>query len=461
MTTSLQDELRKLPAVDDLLRSDRAVTWTQRFGRELVVEALRLGLTQVRNEMRATQSAYPGEELVWARAEAYLAALAEPSLRPVINASGVIIHTNLGRAPLSDAVLAAMRAAGEGYSNLEFDLEEGQRGSRYVHAERLLCHLTGAEAALLVNNNAGAVLLTLSALAQGREVIISRGQLVEIGGGFRIPDVMAQSGARLVEVGTTNRTHIGDYAAAIGDETAALMRVHTSNFRLIGFTATPELSELVALARGLWVLDDLGSGTLLDTQPYGLAHEPMVQESVAAGADVVTFSGDKLLGGPQAGIIVGKAEPLARLRRHPLTRALRVDKTTIAGIQANLLHYAKGEALSAVPVWRMIAMPADEVASRARAFVDRLGAAGRGCELLPGRSMVGGGSLPGESLLTTLIALPAQSESAANPTSLAQALRRGRPAVVARIQDERVVLDLRTVLPGQEDVLAAQVREVL
>ena len=461
MTNSLQDELRKLPAVDDLLRSGRAVTWTQRFGRELVVEALRLGLTQVRNEMRTTQSAYPGEELVWARAEAYLTALAEPSLRPVINASGVIIHTNLGRAPLSDAVLAAMRAAGEGYSNLEFDLEEGQRGSRYVHAETLLCHLTGAEAALLVNNNAGAVLLTLSALAQGREVIISRGQLVEIGGGFRIPDVMAQSGARLVEVGTTNRTHISDYTAAIGDETAALMRVHTSNFRLIGFTATPELSELVALARGLWVLDDLGSGTLLDTQPYGIAHEPMVQESVAAGADVVTFSGDKLLGGPQAGIIVGKAEPLARLRRHPLTRALRVDKTTIAGIQANLLHYAKGEALSAVPVWRMIAMPAEEVASRARAFVDRLGAAGRGCELLPGRSMIGGGSLPGESLPTTLIALPAQSESAANPTSLAKALRRGHPAVVARIQDERVVLDLRTVLPGQEDVLAAQVREVL
>lgn len=462
MTNSLQDELRKLPAVDDLLRSDLAVGWVQRFGRDLVVEALRLGLVQVRNEMRATQSAYPGEEPVWAGAEAYLAALAEPSLRSVINATGVIIHTNLGRAPLSDAVLAAMRAAGEGYSNLEFDLEEGQRGSRYVHAETLLCHLTGAEAALLVNNNAGAVLLTLSALAQGREVIISRGQLVEIGGGFRIPDVMAQSGARLVEVGTTNRTHISDYAAAIGEETAALMRVHTSNFRLVGFTATPELSELVDLARGgLWVLDDLGSGTLLDTQPYGLAHEPTVQESVAAGADVVTFSGDKLLGGPQAGIIVGKAEPLARLRRHPLTRALRVDKTTIAGIQANLLHYAKGEALSVVPVWRMIAMSAEEVASRARTFVDALGAVGRGCELLPGRSMIGGGSLPGESLPTTLITLATRSEPAAHPTSLARALRRGRPAVVARIQDERVVLDLRTVLPGQEKALAARVREVL
>jgi L-seryl-tRNA(Ser) seleniumtransferase len=273
---------------------------------------------------------------------------------------------------------------------------------------------------------------------------------------------MAQSGARLVEVGTTNRTQINDYAAAIGEETAALMRVHTSNFRLVGFTATPELSELVDLAHGdLLVLDDLGSGTLLDTQPYGLAHEPMVQESVAAGADVVTFSGDKLLGGPQAGIIVGKAESLARLRQHPLTRALRVDKTTIAGIQANLLHYAKGEALSVVPVWRMIAMPAEEVASRARAFVDRLGTTGRDCELLPGRSMIGGGSLPGESLPTTLIALPAQSESAANPTSLAHALRRGRPAVVARIQDERVILDLRTVLPGQEEALTARVREVL
>jgi L-seryl-tRNA(Ser) seleniumtransferase len=460
MTDSLQDELRKLPSVDDLLRSDRAIGWVQRFGHTLVVDALRNGLEQVRTEMRATLSAYPGDEALWVRAEAHLTGLAEPSLRSVINASGVIIHTNLGRAPLSDKVLDAMRAAGEGYSNLEFDLEEGRRGSRYVHAETLLCHLTGAEAALLVNNNAGAVLLTLSALAQGREVIISRGQLVEIGGGFRIPDVMAQSGARLVEVGTTNRTHIGDYAAAIGDETVALMRVHTSNFRLVGFTATPELSELIDLARGLWVLDDLGSGTLLDTQPYGLAHEPMVQESVAAGADVVTFSGDKLLGGPQAGIIVGKVEPLARLRRHPLTRALRVDKTTIAGIQANLLHYAKGEALSAVPVWRMIAMSAEEVASRARAFVDALGAAGRGCELVPGRSMIGGGSLPGESLPTTLIALATRDETT-DSTLLARALRRGRPAVVARIQDERVTLDLRTVLPNQEEALAARVRQVL
>jgi L-seryl-tRNA(Ser) seleniumtransferase len=281
---------------------------------------------------------------------------------------------------------------------------------------------------------------------------------VEIGGGCRIPDVMAQSGARLVEVGTTNCTYISDYEAAISQDTVALLRVHSSNFRLSGFTHQPTLAELAELAHAhnLLLIDDLGSGTLIDTQPYGLEHEPTIQESIAAGADVVTFSGDKLLGGPQAGIILGRAELIARLRRFPLTRALRVDKTTIAGVQANLLHYVKNEATALIPIWRMIAMSQEEVAARALALREALGAAGEGCELLAGRSMVGGGSLPEESLPTTLLALPAELS-----VSLAAQLRLGEPSIVARLQDERLVLDLRTVLPGEEKALLERLRVLL
>jgi len=449
--------LRRLPSVDRLLQGEAASRWVAALGRDLVVEACREALEAERRRVLSGE-AYAGEEALWADVVARLQATVQPTLRPVINASGVVIQTNLGRSPLSEATLDAMRRAGEGYSNLEYDLATGERGSRYVHAEALLTRLTGAEAGLLVNNNAGAVLLALSALARGREVIISRGQLVEIGGGFRIPDVMAQSGARLVEVGTTNRTYASDYQAAITGETAALMRVHSSNFRVIGFTHQPTLDELVALAheRGLPLIDDLGSGTLLDTAPYGLAHEPTVQESVAAGADVVTFSGDKLLGGPQAGIIVGRADLVAQLRRHPLTRALRVDKTTIAGIQANLLHYVKGEATREVPIWRMIAATADEVAARARALIAALGEAGARCEVVLGQSMIGGGSLPEETLPTALIAVEISA-----PSDAARALRLGDPAVVSRVQDDLLLLDLRTVLPREEEALIARLREVI
>lgn len=451
-----QNELRRLPGVDAFVQRPEAVAWEAAYGRGPVVEALREVLDAVRADI-LSGGAYPGDEVLAERVAERLATLAAPTLVPVINAAGVVLHTNLGRAPLSAAVLEAMRGAGQGYSNLEYDLEAGQRGSRYVHAEALLCRLTGAEAALLVNNNAGAVLLALSALARGRGVIISRGQLVEIGGGFRIPEVMAQSGARLVEVGTTNRTYVRDYAAAIDEDTVALMRVHTSNYRIRGFTAQPELAEMVALARehDLLVIDDLGSGTLLDTARYGLAHEPTVQESVAGGADLVTFSGDKLLGGPQAGIIVGKAEHVARLRRFPLTRALRVDKTTIAGIQTNLLHYLKGEAEREIPVWRMISAPAEEIGARAEVLLARLGGAGAGCEIIPGTSVVGGGSLPDEGLPTRLIAVPGPAET------LAEALRRGRPAVVGRIEDGRLLLDLRTVLPEDEEPLVGRLRDLL
>jgi len=445
----MDHKLRKLPSVDRILQLDRIQELVGRYGRDLVVTAIRETLDDVRTEIMAG-SPCPDQEALVDRATRQVHALMRPTLQTVINATGVVLHTNLGRAPLSNATLLAMQEAGKYYSNLEYDLEVGKRGSRYVHAESLLCRLTGAEAALLVNNNAGAVLLILSALARGREVIISRGQLVEIGGGFRIPEVMAQSGAHLVEVGTTNRTYIRDYAAAITENTALLMRVHTSNFTLTGFTHSASLPEMVELARqhGLLVVDDLGSGTLIDTEPFGLAHEPMVQESLAAGADLVSFSGDKLLGGPQAGIIVGRRELIAELRRFPLTRALRVDKTTIAGVQANLIHYLTGRAIEEIPIWRMIAMPIVELEERGGNLVERLRAAGLDAQLIDGRSAVGGGSLPGQTLPTKLVALETSLV-----TEWAARLRRGRPPVVARIERDRLLLDLRTVLPEQDEDL--------
>jgi L-seryl-tRNA(Ser) seleniumtransferase len=370
------------------------------------------------------------------------AVAARGTLHPVLNATGVIIHTNLGRAPLSAAARRAMDAVASGYSNLEYDLEAGERGSRHQHAEALLRRLTGAEAALVVNNNAGAVLLALSSLSSGREVVISRGQLVEIGGGFRIPDVMLQSGARLVEVGTTNRTHPEDFERAIGPATALLLRVHSSNFRQVGFTAEVSLPDLVRIAgvASLPVLDDLGSGTLLDTTGFGLPPEPMVQASVAAGAGLVTFSGDKLLGGPQAGLVVGQERLVSQLRRHPLARALRVDKVTLAALQATLLHYWRGEAEREVPVWQMIAMPLATLESRAAAWQTTLAETGIPAEVLPGESTVGGGSLPGQTLPTCLVAIPCSA-----PQEMAAALRRGRPPVVARVAGNRLLLDPRTV----------------
>jgi L-seryl-tRNA(Ser) seleniumtransferase len=446
---NVQQELRNLPSVDRLLQHPRLAALVERRGHDLTVDAIHQVLDAARDEIRAG-SACPPADVLAGRAEQRLEAGLRPTLRPAINATGVIIHTNLGRAPLSAEARAAMEAVALGYSNLEYDLEAGQRGSRYVHAEGLLCRLTGAEAALVVNNNASAVLLILMALAQGREVILSRGQLVEIGGGFRIPDVMRQSGADLVEVGTTNRTYVGDYAAAITERTAALMRVHRSNFRLLGFTHEPELADMVDLARQHEILlfDDLGSGTLLDTAPYGLTHEPTMQESVAAGASLISCSGDKLLGGPQAGIILGRADLIARLKRFPLTRALRVDKTTLAALQATLLHYLLGEAAQKVPVWRMISLDAEQIQGRARRWVGELAERGVPATVRPGQSTIGGGSLPGETLPSYLVALDLEA-----PDEIAGRLRAGEPPVVARIENERLVLDPRTVLPEQEPAL--------
>ncbi|MGD9889925.1 MAG: L-seryl-tRNA(Sec) selenium transferase [Dehalococcoidia bacterium] len=374
--------------------------------------------------------------------------LGRPSLRPVINATGVIIHTNLGRAPLSAAARAAMASISQGYSNLEFDLDSGARGSRHSHLETLLRRVTGAEAGFAVNNNAAAILLVLSALCAGREVIISRGQLVEIGGGFRIPDVLRQSGARLVEVGTTNRTYARDYVDAITPETAALLRVHSSNFRVIGFTHEAAPHDLATLARkrGLLLLDDIGSGALLDTTRFGLAPEPTVQQSIAAGAYLTMFSGDKLLGGPQAGIIVGRRDLVDTVRRHPLARAVRLDKASIAALAATLGHYARGEALREVPIWRMIATPLAEIEQRAARWAQAIGGT---AAVVDARSMIGGGSLPEESLPTR-----AMTVRLAGPTAAAAALRRMTPPIVARIERDQLYFDPRTVMPEDDATVA-------
>lgn len=433
--------LRDLPSVERLLQGEPARRLIDSYGRTLAVEAIRETLDSVRRDIRDGASAPSPDDLL-RRAHASLESWFPTTLHEVINATGVILHTNLGRAPLSRAARQALLAAA-GVTPLEFDLERGARGRRETHVEGLLCRLTGAEAALAVNNNAAAVLLALTALARRRDVLVSRSQLIEIGGGFRIPDVLRQSGARLVEVGTTNRTHLDDFAQAIGPRTGLLLRAHHSNFRLLGFTAEPTLAQLADLARqhGLPLLDDLGSGALLDTSAYGLGHEPQVQESLQAGASLVAFSGDKLLGGPQAGILAGETAAVGRLRRHPLYRAVRADKLCLAALRATLVHYLKGEAAGEIPVWQMIAASEDVLRKRTMGWRERLGAG----DVVPGRSTVGGGSLPEETLPTWLLALPARSAD-----GLARRLRQMDPPVIGRIEGGRVVLDPRTILPEQE-----------
>ncbi|MEX1193729.1 MAG: L-seryl-tRNA(Sec) selenium transferase [Dehalococcoidia bacterium] len=449
---------RALPSVDRLLARDDV----RALGESETTTALvRQALETARAAIAAGRDA-PSEEQLVEQVAGAARLVFEPSLRPVINATGVIIHTNLGRAPLSDAAIEAMTAVSRGYSNLELDLETAERGSRYTHLEAALRQLTGAEAAIAVNNNASALLLILSVVAAQRppddpprEVIISRGQAVEIGGGFRIPDVMAQSGVRLAEVGTTNRTYLRDYERAITPQTAAIMRVHASNFRVVGFTEQPSVQDLgrVAHEHGLLLLDDLGSGCLLDTTQFGLASEPTVAESLASGADICMFSGDKLLGGPQAGIIVGRADLVDLARRHPLARAVRMDKATVAGLHATLLHYLRGEALTKVPVWRMIATPLTEIEARARRWNRAIGPAAR---VMDGRSMVGGGSLPEESLPTKLVAVGSGSV-----TELARRLRTGDAPVVGRIERDALLLDPRTVTRDEDRALVAAVKRAL
>ena len=455
-------QFRNIPGVERVLATEPLADALRRFNRDWVVGLVRQQLAQAREKVRQGGEAPSAEQV----GEAVLRALAEltrPAPLPVINATGVIIHTNLGRAPLSRAATDAALAAAQGYSNLELDLGSGRRGSRQAHLQGLLRELTGAEAALAVNNNASAVLLGLSALAQGKEVIVSRGEAVEIGGGFRVPDVLAQSGAGLVDVGTTNRTYDRDYAQALTENTGAFLKAHASNFRVEGFTAAVAPEELVALgaAHNVPVLHDVGSGCLLPTENYGLAHEPTPQESVAAGVGLTFFSGDKLLGGPQAGIIVGQADLVRRLERHPLARAFRIDKLNLAALTATLLHYLKGEAEAEIPIWRMVAMPLTLVEERAQQWRESLGAVGRvQAEVTAGRSAIGGGSLPGETLPTRVLALSGDTLPG-GPEGVMERLRRANPPVVARIEEDRVLLDPRTVLTEEEPDLLRGLKEAL
>lgn len=447
-------KLRSLPSVDRLLQSEQAGLTVAAYGRPLVVNAIRSVLQDTRDQHQENEE-LPDQDALLAFVEQRLREWTNPSLVGVINASGVVLHTNLGRAPLSRTAAAAVQEAALGYTNLEYDLKAGQRGSRLLHAEDILRRLLGVEAALVVNNNAAAVLLALSALAKRKGVVIARSQLVEVGGGFRIPDVMKQSGAKLIEIGATNRVHLADYEQALTDpSTALVMRAHRSNFRITGFTSEPSLAEIASAAykAGLPLLDDLGSGTLIDTLKYGMEHEPTIQESLDAGADLVCFSGDKLLGGPQAGIIAGKADLVAKLRKHPLARAIRADKLCIAALSATLMHYLKDEAEREIPIWRMIAEPVVHLEERANRWKDQLAQG----EVIDGLSAVGGGSLPGETIPTRLLALKVSGTNA-----FLKRLREQKPPIIARLEDDRVVLDPRTVLPEQEDTLIHGIKAAL
>ena len=451
-----QNQLRLLPSIEELLQSPVGQRLIEQYSRPVALHAIRASMAQARSSILEGASCPSPAELLMA-AEQYLQHEQQPHLRPIVNATGVIINTNLGRAPLSQEAVQAVQRVASGYSNLEYELEAGERGSRHSHVTELLRELTGAEAALVTNNNAAAVLLALSTLAMGREVIISRGQLVEIGGGFRVPDVMRQSGCQLVEVGTTNRTRIGDYQAALNERTALLLRVHPSNFVISGFTESTPLSALTELAHShnLLVMDDLGSGCLLASEHYSMAHEPTPQESVAAGADVICFSGDKLLGGPQAGILVGKKDVLARIAKHPLMRAVRIDKMTLAALEATLRHYQRQEAETHIPIWRMISAHTEKLAHRASAWATQLQAHGIPARLQRGESTIGGGSLPGETLPTMLLALDAAHVSMPLD-DLAKRLRlrpTPHPPIITRILRDTLLLDPRTVLEEQDEEL--------
>ncbi len=453
-------DFRVIPSIEVVRQRPAAQTLALQFGDAAVLGALRASTSALREQLAGgvTLVTSSGDDAVrWIEqdAAARLHRTTSPSLRPVINATGVIVHTNLGRAPLSPAALSRLVEIGTGYTNLEYDVPAGRRGSRDTHAESLLCRLTGAESAVVVNNCAAATMLSLSALARGREVVISRAELVEIGGGFRVPDIMAQSGARLREVGTTNRTRIGDYALAIGDRTGALLRVHPSNFRIEGFTERATLADLVALARrfSLPLIEDLGSGHCAPTSAHVavLDAEPTVQQSVAAGVDVVCFSGDKLLGGPQAGVIVGRAEWVSTLRKHPLMRALRVDKLTYAALEATLGEHFAERAWDTVPVLRMASLPVDAIGARAEALAASLRSAGLTVSVIDGYSTIGGGSAPGSQLPTRLVTI---THPTLSPDAFESALRALDPPVIARIEHDSVRLDLRTVAPTDDQRLA-------
>jgi L-seryl-tRNA(Ser) seleniumtransferase len=458
-------KLRKIPAVNAVLGTPAVVALLQRHQRELVTEAVGEFLRALRKDIvRAESEAELGSfeltpDAVGVRVGERLEGSLRPSLRRVVNATGIVLHTNLGRAPLADVAVAQILDVAARYNNLELDLATGERGTRYSHIEQLLCRLTGAEAALAVNNNAGAVLLVLSALCKDREVIVSRGELVEIGGSFRVPDVMIQGGARLVEVGTTNKTHAVDYERALSDDSAAVLKIHSSNFKIIGFTAEPTIAELAAVAhaRGVPLLVDWGSGVMVDLERFALEHEATMPELIAAGADLVTFSGDKLLGGPQAGFIVGKRELVTACRRHPLTRALRIDKLTLAAAEATLKLYLEPErAVREIPTLRALALTTDDLRPLALRLADAVREAlpDAEVEIRDGYSQAGGGSLPGVEIPTVLVAV----RTAQRVHELESGLREHEPPVMVRVSNGQLLLDPRALCPGDIDVIASALR---
>jgi L-seryl-tRNA(Ser) seleniumtransferase len=444
--------LRQIPAVNELLGRTALRDLQAHAGRRLVVESTRRVLRRLRDRIVEGSLSSVSLEALEQEIVSEAEAAARFSLRAVINASGVVLHTNLGRAPLAREALEHLAEVSTCYSNLEYDLDRGARGKRDAHTDRLFCQLLGAEKTLLVNNNAAAVLLALNTLAEGAEVVVSRGELIEIGGSFRIPDVCAKSGAILREVGTTNRTRIGDYAAAISERTRVLLRVHPSNFRILGFTERPSLKEFVELAQrhNLISMEDLGSGCLVDLSPHGIRGEPTASASLNAGVDVVTFSGDKLLGGPQAGILAGKREPLERIRKNPLFRALRVDKLTIAALEATISLYLQGKT-QAIPALRMIQLSKEAIHQRAARLAERISARPEfSARVQEGDSLIGGGSTPALSLPTALLAVTHSRHSA---QELERFLRQNSPPVIARVEQDALLLDLRTVFEEQDEDL--------
>ncbi len=455
MDQQTRDALRRLPSVDAVVR--RVMATSDRSVEEgYLIALVRQIVSATRDEI--SRGDIKSLDLFDNRLDTALARISDEDVRTVINGTGVIVHTNLGRSPVSNATARAMAEAAQNYVPLEVRLDTANRGGRGEEVEELIRVLTGAESTLAVNNNAAAILLTLSALSSGKQVIISRGEAVEIGGGFRIPDVMRQSGAQLIEVGTTNRTSIDDYASAITDDTAAILSVHASNFEISGFTHKPQLEELAQLAhsRGILLIEDVGSGCLVETTDYGLAHEPTLGESVSAGVDVVTASGDKLLGGPQAGLILGTRECLSLIRNHPLARAVRTDKSVQQGLSATLRHYIRGEQDREIPIWWMMSRTQEQLRSRVGDWLDKIGS--DRCCAVDSRSVTGGGSLPGKTQPSAGVEILPAGESA---NELAMMLRTAPQAVFARVENDKVIIDARTVLPNQDEALVRTITDVL
>jgi L-seryl-tRNA(Ser) seleniumtransferase len=457
----IKEKLRQLPSVEKILESEKLKEKIEKYSHPLVSEAAKRTLSSIREKIKQNPQDISFEQIVEEISQTVDQETSD-FVQPVINATGVILHTNLGRAPLDEETLSHIIEISKNYNNLEFDLREGKRSQRGVFLERLFCLLTSAESALAVNNNAGAVLLILTALAKGKEVVVSRGELVQIGGGFRIPEILALSGAVLKEVGTTNKTTLSDYESAITQDTALLLKVHQSNFRMIGFVGRPSISQLIELGEkhNLCVVEDLGSGVMLRTEDYKLTHEPTVLEAISAEADLVCFSGDKLLGAPQAGIILGKKKYIDLLRKHPLLRALRLDKMFIAGLENVLLYYLKGEATKSIPAWQMISTSLDALKKRAENIKVGLEKSGISIAIKENKSTVGGGSLPGETLPTIVISVESVSSADTSADCQAKLFREQSPPIIGRIEEEKFVLDLRTIFPHQDELIIKAIKNI-